>query len=140
MSPPRITKFKNVFVDQQEAIYGSKKKAPLGSAHTRGPGLPNGVDPLATSFGQKNVKTEGAGDMIRPQKTTVEVEQEFHAGRELYKKVHVYTLFFPIDFALKYSWGLPSNFFRKFSRMHVHVLLHMLSAPQCAVNKPVIVI
>ncbi len=87
VSPPRITRFEKVCADQQEDIYGSKKKAPLGSAHTRGPGLPKGMDPLSTSFGQKNVKTESAGDSIRPQKTTLEVEEEFHAGRELYKKV-----------------------------------------------------
>ncbi len=90
VSPPRVTKFEKECTDQQDAIYDSKKKAPLGSSHTRGPGLPSGVDPLFTSFGQNNIRTEGAGDMIRPQKTTLEVEKDFHAGRELYKKVQFF--------------------------------------------------
>ncbi len=87
INPLPKTKFEQVCVNQQEAIYNSKQKAPLGSSHNQSPGLPSGLNPLSTSFGIKTVRTESAGDMINPQKTASEVEHEFIAGRELYKKV-----------------------------------------------------
>ncbi len=74
-------------MNQQEAIYNSNQKAPLGSSHNQSPGLPSGLNPLSTSFGLKTIRTESAGDMVNPQKTASEVEHEYIAGRDLYKKV-----------------------------------------------------
>ena len=87
MNPPRKTKFEQVCLDQHESIYNSKQKGPLGSSHDQSHGLPNGIDPMATTFGLKTIKQESAGDMISPQKSMEEVDREYNAGRELYKKV-----------------------------------------------------
>ena len=87
MNPPRKTRFEQVCLDQKEVIYNSKKKAPLGSSHNQSPGLPSGMNPLSTIFGQKIIKDESAGDMVSPQKTAAQVEIEYNAGKELYKKV-----------------------------------------------------
>ncbi len=87
INPSPKTKFEHVCVNQQEAIYNSNQKAPLGSSHNQSPGLPSGLNPLSTSFGLKTIRTESAGDMVNPQKTASEVEHEYIAGRDLYKKV-----------------------------------------------------
>ena len=87
MNPPFKTKFQQVLLDQQEQVYNSKRRAPLGSCHDQSPGLPKHLDPSQMSFGVTTVKNESAGDTVNPPKSGVEVDNEYAEGRELYKKV-----------------------------------------------------
>ncbi|XP_064389897.1 EF-hand domain-containing family member B-like isoform X2 [Halichondria panicea] len=77
INPSPKTKFEHVCVNQQEAIYNSNQKAPLGSSHNQSPGLPSGLNPLSTSFGLKTIRTESAGDMVNPQKTASESHNDW---------------------------------------------------------------
>lgn len=88
MNPPLKTKFQQVLLDQQEHIYNSKRRAPLGSSHDQSPGLPKQLDPSEMSFGITTLKDESAGATVNPPKSTEEVDKEFAEGRELYKKVN----------------------------------------------------
>lgn len=53
INPPPTTRYQEKLRECQEAIYGSRQKAPLGRTHVMGPGLPNGLDPEKTTFGVK---------------------------------------------------------------------------------------
>ena len=87
MNPPLKTKYQQVLLYQQEQIYASKQRAPLGTSHDQSPGLPKNLDPSQVSFGTTTVKDESAGATVNPPKSALEVDKEFAEGRELYKKV-----------------------------------------------------
>lgn len=81
------TKFQQVLLDQQEQIYDSKRKAPLGASHDQSPGLPKTLNPSQVSFGITTIKDESAGGTVNPPKSALEVDSEYAEGKELYKKV-----------------------------------------------------
>ena len=87
MNPPLKTKFQQVLLDQQEHVYNSKRRAPLGTSHDQSSGLPKMLDPSQVSFGITTLKNESAGATVNPPKGQEEVDKEFAEGRELYKKV-----------------------------------------------------
>ena len=87
MNPPLKTKFQQVLLDQQEHVYNSKRRAPLGTSHDQSPGLPKNLDTTQVSFGLATVKDESAGATVNPPKSVGEVDNEYAEGRELYKKV-----------------------------------------------------
>ena len=87
MNPPLKTRFQQVLLDQQEHLYNSKRRAPLGTSHDQSPGLPKTVNPKETSFGITTLKNESAGATVNPPKSNEEVDKEHAEGRELYKKV-----------------------------------------------------
>ena len=87
MNPPLKTKFQQVLLDQQEHVYNSKRRAPLGTSHDQSPGLPQTVNPSQTMFGLTTIKNESAGATVNPAKSQEEVDNEYAEGRELYKKV-----------------------------------------------------
>ena len=92
MNPPLKTKFQQVLLDQQEQVYNSKRRAPLGSSHDQSPGLPKHLDPIQVSFGLTTVKDESAGATVNPPKSAGVVDKEYAEGRELYKKVATFVL------------------------------------------------
>ena len=81
------TRYQQAMLTQQETLYESKRKAPLGTSHDQSPGLPNELDPMQTSFGSATLKDESAGAIVNPDKSMEEVVKEDEEGRELYKKV-----------------------------------------------------
>lgn len=87
MNPPLRTRYEEVGVALQEAIYESSKLKPLGQTHDQTPNLPRGVDPQQTCFGKKTPKGESLGEIVTPQKSVKQVEEEAREGKELYKKV-----------------------------------------------------
>ena len=87
MNPPLKTKYQQVLLDQQEQVYNSKRRAPLGTSHDQSPGLPKTLNPRENSFGITTVKNESAGATVNPPKSPEEVDKEHAEGRELYKKV-----------------------------------------------------
>ncbi len=89
MNPKRLTKFEQTDLSLREAIYDSSKTKPLGHTHDQAPGLPKGLDPLQTCFGRKTPKGEPLGEIVTPQKSAKQVEEEAKEGKELYKKVGV---------------------------------------------------
>ena len=91
MNPPPRTRFEQVDLNLREAVYDSSKSKPLGRTHDQTPGLPKGCDPLQTCFGRKTPKGESLGEIVTPQKSAKQVEEESREGKELYKKVGVVT-------------------------------------------------
>ena len=87
MNPLLKTKFQQVLLNQQEQIYYSKKRAPLGTSHDQSPGLPKNLNPSQVSFGLPTVKDESAGATVNPPKSALEVDKEYAEGKELYKRV-----------------------------------------------------
>lgn len=87
MNPPLKTKFQQVLLNQQEQIYDSKRRAPLGTSHDQSPGLPRNLNPSQVSFGITTLKDESAGATVNPPKSALEVDEEYAEGKELYKKV-----------------------------------------------------
>ncbi|XP_060756951.1 EF-hand domain-containing family member B [Neoarius graeffei] len=85
--PPR-TRYQERKQEVQEAIYGSRQKAPFGRSQLLGPGLPNGLDPEKTTFGVKSLYSVNAGETINPPKTAEQVEQEAQDGHEKYIRSH----------------------------------------------------
>lgn len=53
INPPPKTRYQEKLRELNEAIYGSRQKAPFGRSQVIGPGLPNGLDPEKTTFGVK---------------------------------------------------------------------------------------
>lgn len=53
INPSPKTHYQERLRELQEAIYGSRQKAPFGRSQVNGPGLPNGLDPEKTTFGVK---------------------------------------------------------------------------------------
>lgn len=100
MNPPLKTKFQQVLLDQQEHVYNSKRRAPLGSSHDQSAGLPKHLDPIQVSFGLTTVKDESAGATVNPPKSVEEVDKEYAEGKELYKKVATF---------VQLTWILPTK-------------------------------
>ncbi|KAF7691998.1 EF-hand domain-containing family member B isoform X2 [Silurus meridionalis] len=89
ISPPLKTHYHERLRELQEAIYSSRKKAPLGQSQVLGPGLPNDLDPETTTFGFKPLYEFTAGELVNPQKKTAEqIEQEVQEPHEQYLRSH----------------------------------------------------
>jgi hypothetical protein len=88
VNPAPKTLYQHNVLHQQEQIYRSHLKAPLGASHDQVPGLPPGTSLTDTTFGRKGVKEDSAADAVSPCKTREEVEAEAVEGRELYRKSH----------------------------------------------------
>ncbi|KAM9436225.1 EF-hand domain-containing family member B [Clarias gariepinus] len=88
INPPPKTRYQEKLRELNEAIYGSRQKAPFGRSQVMGPGLPNGLDPEKTTFGVKVLHSLNAGDIINPPKTAEQVEQEAQRRHEQYIRSH----------------------------------------------------
>jgi hypothetical protein len=91
--------------DQKEMIYASNHKAPLGTSHDQGPGLPQGLDPTQVAFGLLTVRDGSASEMVSPNKSRDQVEQETQQGKHLYIKSHgSYEVGERVDRDYDWSW------------------------------------
>jgi hypothetical protein len=88
VNPKPQTTFNQMKQDQKEMIYASNHKAPLGTSHDQGPGLPQGLDPTQVAFGLLTVRDGSASEMVSPNKSRDQVEQETQQGKHLYIKSH----------------------------------------------------
>eukprot|EP00118_Oscarella_pearsei_P004229 m.17710 g.17710 ORF g.17710 m.17710 type:complete len:550 (+) comp27541_c0_seq1:45-1694(+) len=88
VNPPLQTLFNQLRCEKKETAYASKQKAPLGKSHDQTSALPKGMNLLETKFGQPTLINGNAAEMVSPNKTRLEVEQEAEMGKELYKKSH----------------------------------------------------
>ncbi|XP_072548550.1 EF-hand domain-containing family member B [Salminus brasiliensis] len=88
INPPPKTRYQERLRELQEAVYDSKRKAPLGRSQVKGPGLPDWVDPEKTAFGVKTMLPSNAGEIINPPKTVEQVEKEAQEGHKQYVRSH----------------------------------------------------
>lgn len=88
VNPDPKTLFEQRLLEKKETQYLSKQKAPLGKSHDQRPGFPTDMDPVATTFGTKNVFDCSAGELVSPAKTYQQVFAESEQGRDLYKMSH----------------------------------------------------
>ncbi|XP_053468084.1 EF-hand domain-containing family member B [Ictalurus furcatus] len=114
INPSPKTHYQERLRELQEAIYGSRQKAPFGRSQVNGPGLPNGLDPEKTTFGVKLLYSINAGEIINPPKTAVQVEQEAQDRHEQY--IHSHNSYF-VGERLNRKYDLSS--YRKDSRFGV---------------------
>lgn len=87
MNPHNKTNFKQAHVDMKEGLYFSHKTKPLGQTHDQSKHLPPEVDASNTTFGKLVKRGLTFGEVVTPQKSVQQIDQEFMEGRELYKKV-----------------------------------------------------
>ncbi|XP_065834963.1 EF-hand domain-containing family member B-like [Oscarella lobularis] len=87
-NPPSQTLFNELRQEKKESLYASKQRAPLGRSHDQTGGLPTGLNPLETSFGQPTIIDGSAAEMVNPNKTRTEIDLESTQGQNLYKKSH----------------------------------------------------
>jgi len=73
---------------QEESVYASQKRGPLGCSHDQRPGLPKGIGPNDVVYGTPTLKDCAAGELINPPKTRKHVHEESLKGLDLYKKSH----------------------------------------------------
>ncbi|XP_023774992.1 EF-hand domain-containing family member B isoform X2 [Cyanistes caeruleus] len=88
ISPVAKSEFQEKIQDMKEAIYSSKREAPLGRSHDQSSKLPEGLDIINTTFGIKVFKDLTAGELVNPPKTFEEVDKEAREGHNLYVLSH----------------------------------------------------
>ena len=88
LNPDPKTRFQQGLFNKKESVYASVRRAPIGSCHDPRPGLPHNLDPVTFTFGIRTEKDGSAGELLNPNKTTEEVNEESEQGRELYRKTH----------------------------------------------------
>ncbi|XP_037389850.1 EF-hand domain-containing family member B isoform X1 [Pygocentrus nattereri] len=88
INPQPLTCYQERLRELQEAIYDSKRKAPLGRSQVKGPGLPDWIDPEKTVLGVKSRLSCDAGEIINPPKPAGQVEKEAQEGHEQYVRSH----------------------------------------------------
>lgn len=71
----------------KEAHYFSNRRMPLGKSQDQSAGLPKGLNPLETRFGRPVDRDISIDEVIAPNKSAKDIEEEFEEGKELYKKV-----------------------------------------------------
>lgn len=87
VNPENETNFKKAHWDRKEGIYHSHKAMPLGQSHDQFKGFPKEMDASTTTFGKLVKRGLTFGEVVTPQKSAQQIDQEFMEGRELYKKV-----------------------------------------------------
>ncbi|XP_031556686.1 EF-hand domain-containing family member B-like [Actinia tenebrosa] len=104
VNPPKTTLFSQRMLDKKEAIYASRKNAPLGECHDQLKNLPEGAKLNEDCYGVKTIKDGTAGEMVNPDKKASQVMTESQEGKELYKfSHHDYDVGESYD--RKYDWG-----------------------------------
>lgn len=88
VNPDQKTRFNQRLADKKESLYASKQQAPLGQSHDQRPGFPETINPNEVRFGTKNVFDGTAGELVTPNKSHGQVEQEASVGKDLYKLTH----------------------------------------------------
>ncbi|PVD37746.1 hypothetical protein C0Q70_00347 [Pomacea canaliculata] len=86
--PRPKTVFQQKIIDRKESAYASHVRAPLGVSYDQSPGLPNNLDTVKHTFGIPSNKDLPAGEIINPNKTYAEVEQESEVGHDMYVFSH----------------------------------------------------
>ena len=87
VNPQNKTNFKNAHLDMKEGVYHSHKTRPLGQSHDQSQGFPQNMDVSNTTFGKLVKRGLTFGEVVTPQKSAQQIDEEFMEGRELYKKV-----------------------------------------------------
>ncbi|KAG7469669.1 hypothetical protein MATL_G00131300 [Megalops atlanticus] len=88
ITPKPKTLYQQKLLQLQEALYSTRKTAPLGKSHDQSPGLPNGLDVARTTFGVKSQQGVTASEIVNPSKNAEQVERENQEGHQLYIKSH----------------------------------------------------
>ncbi|KAM4600416.1 EF-hand domain-containing family member B [Polymixia lowei] len=103
INPPRKTLYQQKLYQLSEAVYASRRKAPLGRSHDQSVGLPNWYNDK-TTFGVKPLTRVDVGEIINPPKTAALLELEAQEGHQGYIRSHnAYFLGERID--RKYNWS-----------------------------------
>ncbi|XP_013406172.1 EF-hand domain-containing family member B-like [Lingula anatina] len=88
LNPQPLTLFKYKLNQKKEQLYASHRRGPLGKSHDQKPGFPEGLDVDNVTFGILTERDIGAGILINPNKSPLQVEEESEVGRDLYRKSH----------------------------------------------------
>lgn len=88
VNPDPRTLFAQNVKDKNESIYLSSKTKPLGQIPNQSPNLPEGTNIYESTYGKVMEKTEWAGELVNPPKSSKEVQKESKVGKELYVKSH----------------------------------------------------
>lgn len=86
-NPDPQSLFKYKMNQKKEQIYASHYR-PLGKSHDQSVGFPRGFDFNSKTFGIRTMKDGTAGELVNPDKTREEVNEEAESGRELYRQTH----------------------------------------------------
>lgn len=75
-------------IDVKEKNYASHVRAPLGKIHDQSVGLPAGLDTDKFTFGLATELNSGAGELVNPNKTYAQVDEESCAAHDKYVLSH----------------------------------------------------
>uniref|UniRef100_A0A5K4EPU9 Uncharacterized protein n=1 Tax=Schistosoma mansoni TaxID=6183 RepID=A0A5K4EPU9_SCHMA len=84
--PPKETLLSEIITRNQEAIYDSTKKRPLGCSSLRD--LPPHLDKYKTTFGMIYEKGDRAGDLINPPRKRIDITNEELENHQHYLILH----------------------------------------------------
>ncbi|KAM9852048.1 EF-hand domain-containing family member B [Aulostomus maculatus] len=103
LNPPQKSLFQEKLLELSEAVYASRKKAPLGRSHDQQFGLPAWYNDK-TAFGVKTARGLNVHELINPSKTAEELEKEAQERHEAYvRSNNAYLVGERID--RKYDWS-----------------------------------
>lgn len=88
LRPPVMTRYQQLIMDLKETPYTSYWNAQLGKGADPTPGLPAGMDPVHTTFGQPTNRGIPLKELVNPSKSYYEVLKESQKGHDMYKKTH----------------------------------------------------
>ncbi|KAL1494658.1 hypothetical protein ABEB36_010225 [Hypothenemus hampei] len=88
LNPPLLTRYQQLIQDLKETPYFSYWNAEIGKVRDYVPGLPAGMNPVETTYGQPSKKDITVKELINPSKGVYEVLRESQLGHDLYKKTH----------------------------------------------------
>lgn len=104
VTPFPKTLFQAKLNERNESTYASLQRAPLGKSHDQTRGLPSSARSVTRVFGDSHKPEERAVEIINPQKTPQQVDEEYERGRELYRITHRnYRVGESVD--RKYTWS-----------------------------------
>lgn len=88
VSPAPTTRFEENLLDRKEAIYQSRRDQPLGKGRDLSAYVPDDLDKLGTTFGRATIHSGSAGELINPNQTTKEIEENEMKFHDIYVKTH----------------------------------------------------
>eukprot|EP00117_Sycon_ciliatum_P027605 scpid62205/ scgid22387/ EF-hand domain-containing family member B len=87
-NPARQTNVQQRMEEMKTKVYASSKTAPLGHSHDQTPGLPRSFDPMRSTCGRRTKYDGTVQEVVNPDKSEEQVEQESSAGHNFYAKTH----------------------------------------------------
>ncbi|XP_050307404.1 EF-hand domain-containing family member B-like [Anthonomus grandis grandis] len=88
LRPPTMTRYQQLIQDLKDTPYSSYWNAQIGKSRDPTPGLPIGMIPVETTFGEPSKKDITVKELVNPPKGPYEVLRESQVGHEMYKKTH----------------------------------------------------